>query len=146
MTSVPLRSASLARDKAVSQLELILRKVWNSIHDLPFPKSAYNDCCERGPARRLSAILGRTHMSDFDKSEALTEQLEISDELKQKLRTAFVTDEEAFAAGQQRVEEMIAAKAPLEDVLSTLVRMIEGQSPGMLCSVLLLSADGNHIQ
>ena len=40
---------------------------------------------------------------------------------------------------------MIAAKARLEDVLSTLVRMIEGQSPGMLCSVLLLSPDGNHI-
>ena len=85
-------------------------------------------------------------MTDFDKSEALTERLEISDELKQKLRTAFITDEEAFAAGQQKVEDMIAAKAPLRDVLSTLVRMIEGQSPGMLCSVLLLSTDGNHIQ
>ena len=85
-------------------------------------------------------------MAGFDESEALTEQLELSDELKHKLRSAFVTDEEAFAAGQQRVEEMIAAKAPLSDILSTLVRMIEDQSPGMLCSVLLLSADGNHIE
>jgi len=85
-------------------------------------------------------------MADFEKSEALTEQLELSDELKQKLRAAFVTDEEAFAAGEQKVNEMIAAGAPLEDVLSTLVRMIEGQSPGILCSVLLLSPDGNHLQ
>jgi len=85
-------------------------------------------------------------MADFDKSEALTEQLEISAELRQKLRSAFITDEEAFRAGQQKVEEMIAANAPLGEILSTLVRMIEAQSPGMLCSVLLLSADGNHIE
>lgn len=85
-------------------------------------------------------------MNEFDKSEALTEQLELSDELKQKLRAAFITDEEAFAAGQQKVEEMIAAHAPLEEILSTLVRMIEAQSTDMLCSVLLLSPDGNHIQ
>ena len=84
-------------------------------------------------------------MADVDK-EALTEQLELSDELKQKLRASFVTDEEAFIAGEQKVDEMIAAGAPLEDILSTLVRMIEWQSPGMLCSVLLLSPDGNHIQ
>ena len=41
---------------------------------------------------------------------------------------------------------MIEADAPLSDILSTLVRMVEAQSPGMLCSVLLLSPDGNHIQ
>jgi hypothetical protein len=44
------------------------------------------------------------------------------------------------------VEQMIAAKAPLPEILSTLVCMIEVQSPGMLCSVLLLSADGNHVE
>ena len=84
-------------------------------------------------------------MADPNISEAPTEQLVISDEMRKALG-ARVTDEDAFEAGQQKVEEMIAAHAPLGDILSTLVRMIEAQSPGMLCSVLLLSADGNHVE
>ena len=51
-----------------------------------------------------------------------------------------------FAGEQQRIEEMIAAGAPLPDVLSELVLMIEAQSPEMLCSILLLSDDGNHVR
>ena len=85
-------------------------------------------------------------MSDLSKSEAKTEQLVMSDEMREKLGLGRVTDELALQVGEQEVEEMIAANAPLSDILSTLVRMIEVQSPGMLCSVLLLSADGNHIQ
>lgn len=58
------------------------------------------------------------------------------------------TDEKEaeFQAGQSRVLKMIAANAPLSEVLNDLVLLIEAQSPGMLCSVLLLSADGNHIE
>ena len=41
---------------------------------------------------------------------------------------------------------MIAANAPLGEILERLVLLIEAQSPGMLCSVLLLSDDGNHIR
>jgi len=41
---------------------------------------------------------------------------------------------------------MIAANAPLGEVLTSLVLLMEAQTPGMLCSVLLLSADGNHIE
>ena len=85
-------------------------------------------------------------MSDPHQPEATTAQLVMTDEMREALRGAHVTDEEAFSAGQQEVEDMIAGKAPLGDVLSTLVRMIEAQSPGMFCSVLLLSPDGNHIQ
>ncbi len=55
-------------------------------------------------------------------------------------------DSQKFAAEQKRVEEMIAAGAPLRDVLSELVLMIEAQSPEMLCSILLLSDDGNHVR
>ncbi len=55
-------------------------------------------------------------------------------------------DSPKFAAEQQRVEEMIAADAPLRDVLSELVLMIEAQLPEMLCSILLLSDDGNHVR
>jgi GAF domain-containing protein len=85
-------------------------------------------------------------MSDPHQSEATTEQLVMTDEMREALGGGRVTDEEAFSAGQQEVEDMIAENAPLGDILTTLVRMIEAQSPGMLCSVLLLSADGNHVE
>ncbi len=54
--------------------------------------------------------------------------------------------EEAFRAGQHQVLEMIATGAPLEKVLNCLVHIIEHQCDGMLCSVLLLDADGVHIR
>jgi GAF domain-containing protein len=54
--------------------------------------------------------------------------------------------EAAFEAGQQRVLKMIATNAPLSDILTELVLLIEAQVPDMLCSVLLLSDDGNHIR
>lgn len=85
-------------------------------------------------------------MSDPNISEAPTEQLVMSDEMREALPGGRVTDEESFHAGQQHVEQLIAANAPLSEILTTLVRMIEAQSSGMLCSVLLLSPDGNHIQ
>jgi PAS domain S-box-containing protein len=47
---------------------------------------------------------------------------------------------------QMQVLEMIAAGKPLNETLETLVRMVEAQSPEMLCSVLLLNADGIHIR
>ena len=55
-------------------------------------------------------------------------------------------NEDAFQAGQKKVLEMIAAHAPLGEILTKLMLLIEAQSPEMLCSVLLLSADGDHIQ
>jgi len=55
-------------------------------------------------------------------------------------------DDPKFQAAQQRVEQMIDADAPLHEILSELVLMIEAQSPEMLCSILLLSDDGNHVR
>jgi len=55
-------------------------------------------------------------------------------------------DEGRFRAEQKRIKEMITADAPLSEILSELVLMIEAQSPEMLCSILLLSADGNHVR
>jgi GAF domain-containing protein len=52
----------------------------------------------------------------------------------------------AFEAGQQRILQMIDDNAPLTEILNSLVLLIEAQTPEMLCSVLLLSADGNHIE
>ena len=55
-------------------------------------------------------------------------------------------NEASFRAGQSRILEMIAQNASLSDILKNLVLLIEAQSQGMLCSVLLLSSDGNHIR
>ena len=55
-------------------------------------------------------------------------------------------DDEKFHAEQERIKEMIAADAPLNEILSKLVLMIESQSAEMICSILLLSDDGNHVR
>ncbi|HEY2961431.1 MAG TPA: GAF domain-containing protein [Pyrinomonadaceae bacterium] len=55
-------------------------------------------------------------------------------------------DDAKFTGEQQRIEDMIAADMPLSGILSELVLMIEAQSPEMLCSILLLSDDGNHVR
>ncbi|MEK6280838.1 MAG: GAF domain-containing protein [Acidobacteriota bacterium] len=55
-------------------------------------------------------------------------------------------DDEQFRAAQDRIKQMIAANASLSEILTTLVLLIEAQSPEMICSVLLLSDDGNHIR
>ncbi|OWW18696.1 hypothetical protein AYR66_03730 [Noviherbaspirillum denitrificans] len=52
---------------------------------------------------------------------------------------------EALHLGQARVLEMIATGASLQDVLSTLVGVIESQSYGMLGSILLLDEDGERV-
>lgn len=53
---------------------------------------------------------------------------------------------EALTAGQLQVLEMIASGAPLNDTLAVLLRVVEAQSPDMLCSILLLQADGIHVR
>lgn len=55
-------------------------------------------------------------------------------------------DSPKFVAEQKRIEDMIADETPLIVILSELVLMIEAQSPEMLCSILLLSEDGNHVR
>ncbi len=55
-------------------------------------------------------------------------------------------EEEFFRAGQSRVLEMIAADAPLPDVLTSLVLLMEGQADGLRCSILLLNRDGKHVR
>lgn len=55
-------------------------------------------------------------------------------------------DEQAFHAGQKRVLEMIASAAPLPETLTSILHLIELQSNGMLCSILLLGEDGLHVR
>jgi signal transduction histidine kinase/NO-binding membrane sensor protein with MHYT domain len=53
---------------------------------------------------------------------------------------------EALREGERRVLEMIARDAPLEETLEKLVRTMEAQFAGLLCSVLLLDEDGQHVR
>jgi PAS domain S-box-containing protein len=55
-------------------------------------------------------------------------------------------EEEFFRAGQSRVLEMIAADAPLSEVLKSLVLLMEEQAEGLRCSILLLNRDGKHVR
>jgi GAF domain-containing protein len=55
-------------------------------------------------------------------------------------------DDAHFLAEQERIRGMIAAGAPLHDILSELLLMIEAESPEMIGSILLLSDDGNHVK
>src|SRR5438552_18398455 len=55
-------------------------------------------------------------------------------------------DDRQYRAEQERIMTMIANNAPLSEILSNLVLMIEAQSPEMLCSLLLLSGDGTHVR
>jgi len=86
-------------------------------------------------------------MDDLDQSELRTE---IRPAAPEEARPRSLPDahqkKEAFRIGQSRILEMIAANAPLSEILKHLVLLIEAQSPKMLCSVLLLSEDGNHIR
>jgi len=52
---------------------------------------------------------------------------------------------ERLQAGQARVLEMVARSAPLAETLEALTLLIEAQSEGLYCSVLLLDEDGIHV-
>ena len=54
--------------------------------------------------------------------------------------------EDDFRRGQSKILQRLAANAPLTEILERLVLLIEAQSPGMLCSILLLSDDGDHVR
>jgi PAS domain S-box-containing protein len=53
---------------------------------------------------------------------------------------------EALRDGESRILEMIARDARLEETLEQLVRVMEAQFAGLLCSVLLLDEDGQHVR
>jgi PAS domain S-box-containing protein len=53
--------------------------------------------------------------------------------------------EDALHTGQMRVLETIASNASLPGILASIVNLIEPQSDGMMCSILLLNQDGKHV-
>jgi GAF domain-containing protein len=84
-------------------------------------------------------------MSDPKQSEQ-TEQADLTKTQEMPSMRPPAEDDEQFREAQGRIEEMIAAKAPLNEILSDLLLMIESQSPEMIGSILLISDDGNHIK
>jgi len=62
------------------------------------------------------------------------------------LKTDTEKKQEDFRRGQSKILQRLAANAPLPEILERLVLLIEAQSPGMLCSILLLSDDGDHVR
>ena len=84
------------------------------------------------------------HQSDID-TRILEPDVTKTAELP-RMQPTLDKKEEEFRMGQGRILGMISANAPLAEILKRLVLLIEAQSPGMLCSVLLLSEDGDHIR
>jgi two-component system, LuxR family, sensor kinase FixL len=54
--------------------------------------------------------------------------------------------DEPFYVGQTRILEMVASGAPLSDILTSIVLLMEAQADGMHCSILVLHADGKRVQ
>lgn len=51
-----------------------------------------------------------------------------------------------YLVGENSILERIASGAPLAEILSNLLRLVEAQAEGMLCSILLLDEDGVHLR
>jgi GAF domain-containing protein len=51
----------------------------------------------------------------------------------------------ALVEGQSRILALIDADKPLAETLAAICRLIEAQSDGLLCSVLLLDEEGQHL-
>ena len=108
----------------------------------------------RGVWRAIRRKIPRTRnphisMDDSKQSGNLIEPTEAAAAKTQELpRLPWLDDqnEEDFQYEQSRILTLIAANRPLEEILKRLVLLIEAQSSEMLCSVLLLSDDGDHIR
>src|SRR5687767_1697964 len=53
---------------------------------------------------------------------------------------------EALRAGQNRVLEMIIARASLRDILTQLAQLMEKLCPRMSCTILLVDPDGRRLR
>lgn len=73
-------------------------------------------------------------------SGAVVQLLAVARDLTERRR------EEAFRAGQHDLLEMIATGAVLDDILESLVRLVERQCDGMRCSVAVLDRSGTCLR
>ena len=96
----------------------------------------------QGPSRTPTGIMkwwDVVVMPIVDKSGAIVQLLAVSRDVSAQWHA------EAFQVGQRQILEMIATGAPLAQVLTLLVHIVEDQCEGMVCSVLLLDTDGVHV-
>jgi PAS domain S-box-containing protein len=97
----------------------------------------------QGPCRTPAGIMkwwDMVIMPIADTSGAIAQLLAVSRDVSAPWQT------EALQAGQRQVLEMIATGAPLAQVLTLLVHVIEDQCEGMVCSLLLVDTDGVHVR
>ena len=84
-------------------------------------------------------LLSRETPFTFADNGEVCQILGIAHDISQRKRA------ETLRSRQSQVLEMVAAGAPLNDILTALIGCIEDQVPGMLASVLLLDAEGVHL-
>ena len=125
----------------------LLGRVWLDLWEGE-GREAAEDALERARAGGRGAFQGRRKTAAgveqwwdvvvtpiTDAKGAVVQLLAVSRDLTERLR------EEAFYAGQHHVLEMIAAGAPLDVILNSLVHLLERQSDGLRCSVVLLNSN-----
>ncbi|TCV89611.1 PAS domain S-box protein [Sulfurirhabdus autotrophica] len=76
----------------------------------------------------------------FDEYGQVTQILGIVHDITERKQVETLLD------GQKQVLEMIAVGVALPETLTSLVQLIEAQSPGMLGSILLMDEDGVHVR
>jgi PAS domain S-box-containing protein len=81
---------------------------------------------------QVSARVSETSSGDLQYMGAVTDFTE-------RKRAEVLRDDES------RILEMIARDALLQEILENLVRVVEAQFAGLLCSVLFLDEDGQHV-
>ena len=130
--------------------ELLGKSSFDYIHpdDVDRAKQAFRQALETG-------ILGQVNLrvrckdGNWKVLEVAGRAVRRDSEMLVVANTQDVTDrrrDEALIAAEKNLFEMIAKDRLLAEILDALVRAIEEQSTGMLCSVLLLDADGVHLR
>jgi len=80
--------------------------------------------------------------------EVATRPLQLGSELARLWSFRDITERtlnERREEGRHQVLELLAAGAPQQQVLDSLLRNIEAVNPGMICSVMLLDEEGRHL-
>ena len=130
--------------------ELLGKVGFDYIHpdDVDRAKRAFQQALETGVLSQVD-LRARCKDGGWKVLEVAGHAVRRDGEILVVANTQDVTDrqrDEALIAAEKNLFEMIAKDRPLVEILDALVRAIEEQSMGMLCSVLLLHADGVHLR
>ena len=137
--AIVLPIASAGRDQPPGVLVVgISPRIWFDEH--------YRGFLDLAASQTSSAITN----ARADEAERATTKHEVTEQVRarQQLEADIAEREraESLLAGQRDVLEMIAQGAPLAETLAALAHFIEAQTDGLLCSILLLDRDGQHLR